>query len=497
MRYWAELVIFLLGTNLLIRLINSAKLIGTFPFDLTNDISAYMSQLHFLKVCGFLEWCPYWYNGFINLQMSSPGWYFFAYPLYLISGNVTAAMYLSMVVLFTVSFLLFFYIGKRFGLSPIKRIAFFLLFFANASAIGNFIRNGRQHSMLNLIWFVLLFYIIWTYKDKSINKVYFFSSVIYSFMLVTHYQETVLAAVLFCGLFLYKKAIKEKLLVGASFLLAFVLASWWLIPFVKGIKSSNLINLQEGLRVFEFSKEVLITNLLTYIIPLTLLILFYVYYKKNPVAKRELLFFLPILVLAFLYLFKITALIPILKNISQDPYLFIFLFFILFLFFKEEKFFLAQKWFGKILIFGIVLVTVGNVLLSVTYTPFFIENNPIDEEVQELLLEVEGRFYVLGTFILEGYPQSHAKAYTSFASIYNNLSSIDGWSTPLTSKEYITRFDKLTGIFFREDCKTFREELIFFNATNVMTDSTHCPTLQKCGFTEVKSLNYVCLYKVK
>ena len=63
------LSIVLLFVNLIIRFIDQAKLLYRFPLGYNNDISSYLTQLYFLKTCGFHNICTYWYNGFINFYI--------------------------------------------------------------------------------------------------------------------------------------------------------------------------------------------------------------------------------------------------------------------------------------------------------------------------------------------------------------------------------------------------------------------------------------------
>ncbi len=496
-KYWVHIIMIIGGLNLLYRFVDESQLFHRFPLDFTNDISAYMAQLHFLKVCGFNNFCPYWYNGFVNLVMSQPGWYFFAYPLYLMLGSVTAAAYISMILLFIIAFFAVQYLGKEINLDKTKRIAFYILFFANASVIGGVIRNGRQHFMLNLILLIIFFSIIWSYKDRKLNAFFFTSSVVYSLMLVTHYQETVLAALFFLCLFVYKKSVKEKLIVISSFLLSFLLASWWLIYFVREISTSSLLAFHEGKRVFLFNKEVILTNLLAFIIPITLLIIFYVYYKRKQDERREIIFFLPVIALCILYLTRISTLIPILRNISQVPYMMFFLFFILLIFFKEEKLFMQDRIWKIFIPTGIVLLVVLSVVTNMVHTPFFIQPTPLDDDIIKLFQYVDGRFILIGPLERNGYPMSYSKPLYSYASIYYNLSTPDGWSPPLASLDYQLRLDDFYKHIAKKECDEIRDELRFFNTTNMITMNQRCEMLIKCGFKEIKTVEDVCLYKIE
>ena len=92
--------IILLGLNFLHRLIDASKWIKYFPLDITNDLSAYVSLLHFFDVYGYLANVPNWYNGFILFNTYPPGWVFFTYPIYKLLGNLILASYVSMVLLY-------------------------------------------------------------------------------------------------------------------------------------------------------------------------------------------------------------------------------------------------------------------------------------------------------------------------------------------------------------------------------------------------------------
>src|SRR3989344_2436430 len=101
---WLYIPIIILAINLLIRIIDQSKITYIFPLDLTNDGSSYISLLFFLDKCGFHNFCSYWYNGFISFQLTPPGWYFFTYPLLLIFNNYQVAYFVSIIIIFLLSF---------------------------------------------------------------------------------------------------------------------------------------------------------------------------------------------------------------------------------------------------------------------------------------------------------------------------------------------------------------------------------------------------------
>ena len=100
---WLYIPILILGINFIIRIINQSKIIKQFPLDTVNDVSAYIAELHFLNICGFHNFCGYWYNGFTNFQLSTPGWHFFTYPIYLVFNDYLKAIYISIILIFLLS----------------------------------------------------------------------------------------------------------------------------------------------------------------------------------------------------------------------------------------------------------------------------------------------------------------------------------------------------------------------------------------------------------
>src|SRR3990167_4506936 len=94
--------VFLLFGNLISRLINQSKILNMFQLDTVNDWSAYIALLNFLDKCGFHNFCTYWYNGFTSFIITQPGWYFFTYPIYLISKNYMVASFISMIIIFII-----------------------------------------------------------------------------------------------------------------------------------------------------------------------------------------------------------------------------------------------------------------------------------------------------------------------------------------------------------------------------------------------------------
>ena len=202
---WFYFPIFILGIYLIIRLINQAQMIWTFPLDFTNDHTSYMAFLFFFAKYGYYKLIPYWYNGFILFKYTPPGWYFFTLPIYWITKNVQIAFYISRLLIYILAFITIWFLGKTQKLSKLKRIAFFLFFFANAIAIGNFIRLGRVPEMFAWLFVIILVGIILWYKDNKINKNFVWFIPFYSILLISHQAPAVLFHILLLSLFLIKE----------------------------------------------------------------------------------------------------------------------------------------------------------------------------------------------------------------------------------------------------------------------------------------------------
>lgn len=309
---WFYLPILILGIYFIIRLVDQSQLMFHFPFDYTNDISSYMAQLFFLDKCGFHAFCPYWYNGFMTFQFTPPAWFFFTLPLLKIFGDVKIATYVSMVLVFLLGLVVFILMGRLFGFSVIKRIAFFLFFFGNAIAIGNFIRLGDVHQLFGWVLLVILGFIALYYKNHEINNWFYFSIPVLAIIILSHQTVAVLAPFILLSLFLIKRN-KERIKIFISGFVAVAITSFWWILYVKGF--SDTIGSQHVLTksLVSLSLSDIPQNIATLIIPLFLWILFYFYWKSHNRNRKELLFFLPIISLSIILFLRLVYLIPILK----------------------------------------------------------------------------------------------------------------------------------------------------------------------------------------
>ena len=479
-----NLSILVLGVYFIVRLINQSQLLWTFPLDFTNDWASWIGQLHFLKECGFHNFCPYWYNGFISFLISAPGWSFFALPFYLLTGNILISTYVSFILLYVIGFVFLYIFGKSQRLSSRDIILFFLLFFGNAIAIGNFIRLGRIVSLFAFVMFIGLAALVFWYRNHEIDKKFLLFIPIYAILLISHQQEIILGSFLVLCLFLVKKN-KERILIVFYSFLSFLLAAFWVVPFLFNVGKTNLLNYQQSNLLnwwFSLDNIYLLTNLVAVFIPLGLFLVFYLYMKNS--NRKELLFFLPILLLNLLFLLRLVRFIPILEHISPDPFIVFFLFFTIF-------FLLKIKFKRENLVWGLILILViGNVAISAIKTPYFIEYTDLEEEVNSMFPFVEGKYFMIGGESITSY----SKAHYAYAAVYHNLSSVQGWYDQIASPEYLEVFREIVGIYRGGDCDRFNELLDILEAEEVIFYGYDCSSLNSCGLNEKVSKEKVCLY---
>lgn len=480
-------ILILIG-YLIIRLIDHSRLIFTFPLDYTNDLSSYITQFFFLFKCGYHAFCPYWYNGVINFLLNPPGWSFFFAPLYLLIKNILLTVYLAIVITFLLGLFAFLFLAKTQKLSRVKGTAMFLFFFANPIAIGNFIKVGRITSMFAWVWFIFLLAILLYYKDKPINKFFLVFIPLYSFLLITHYQEAFLLNIFILSLFLIKP-LKEKMYLILCSLASFSIASFWLVPYLLNSTESGLYSFSSWM--LDFKGMWVWANLGSVIVSIFFIVLFYFYIKSKPNKRKELFFFLPVLILWFLVTSRLVVLIPYLQYISPAPYTFFFL--------LPSIFFLMKTKFSKkllqIIFIGLILLSIIGVTISAIKTPWFIEHTQLEKDTLETLSHVEGLYLIAG----QGIKTSYEKAYYCYTPIFMNLSTSSGWYPSMIAKDYDQELFKFHKIFNKkENCQELLDQLALLNTTYVLTHyKDNCDFLEKCLKYKVFEKGEVCLFSTK
>ena len=489
---WFYIPIIIIGLYFIYRLVDYSNVMFTFPLDASNDASSYMAQLFFLDKCGFHNFCPYWYNGFISFLHSPPGWYFFALPLLKLFENIQVAFFISIVLSFLLAYIGIHYAGKLYSLSNTKKLAFFLLFFGNAIAIGNFLRLGRAHELFSWVAFIPFAFILIWFKDNKITyKLLVLSGVLFGIVLISYQSVAVLGALLILGLFLCVRR-KEKLKVVLMGLISFITASFWLIPFMIELKQSVIpseSSFSEWL--LNFSRDNLFTNISSFAIPILIFILFYFYLKTSYQTKKDLLFFGPMLITAFLFMTRLIIYVPVLNIVFPDPYLMFFIFIIAFLLIliSRNSF---NKAIGRLVPIIIIIACVLSVGINVLHTSTFPEHNELNVQIIELLPEVDGSLLFIGDFPSYAYP----KAYYSYSAIFYEINSVDGWYPHVTTRKYLDSIKEANKFFNEKKCEELKDSLTDLNAGSLIAYGEGCEVLNECGFNESVKKQDTCLYVI-
>ena len=487
--WWFSLPIVILAINLIVRIIDQSKLLYIYPLDFTNDLSSYMGRLFFLTKCGFHNFCPYWYNGFISFKNFSLGWSLFTLPLFWLTDSIIAATFISIILMYLVSFIFLYILGKTQRLSLMAIIAFFFFFFGNAITVGNFLRLGRTVSMWGFVLVIGLASLVLYYKNHPLDKkfsLYFIP--LYAIILFSHQPEMLFSQILVLGLFLVKKT-KEKVQIVASAIAGFLLASFWVIPFLQESLKVSMFEWIDRSIEWPSAGPFFLTNLAGIIIPLVLFGSFYFYWKTHNKSKKELLFFAPILLTGMLSLFGLTKFLYLFRNISPDPYLTFFIFIIIFYFLKTKFENVRMRNLAFVLV---SIVCIVSVVITQVHTPLFTEHGPLEKEVISIFPFVEGKY----TMISDKNVTSYSKAYYTYAAVYHNLSTAGGWYPHMASKDYLEEYNSMFSFYNKKDCKNFTEKLNRLNIDEVIFYGTECGAINTCGLKEKKILDNVCLYEV-
>ena len=482
------IVLIILSINFFIRLIDQSKIIFRFPLDITNDISAYMSHLFFLKECGFLEWCPYWYNGFITFTTIPPGWFFFTYPIYWITNNILLATWISWILLFILGFIVIWVMGKVLYFKRLDRVLFFFLFYGNAIMIGNFIRLMRVHELMGLVlltWVLIILVHSWE-RDHISN--WFLHSLVWviPLIIITHPVTTLLLGIILISLFI---SINNRIRLIVISFIGVSISLFWLIPYLKNFIQTIGMNIHTTESLLVFSRDYLPQQVAVMVVGIGFIILC-IFYLIEAFEYRVLFSVSPFLIMAFLLVTHLTPFIPILNSIYVDSQLHILIFLSIFIFIKLSGYWnwnsLIRKYGGVVL----VILVVISVVVSNMYTPKFRDYTSTEEDILGIFP------YVNGTYItaMENLPEtSYVRAYYSYGPIYYNLSTSHGWSLP--NKEYQDLLLEQYDAYNKKNCSRYEKALLRLNTTDIIGYGAGCDFLESCGLNKVRINGKACLYK--
>ncbi len=476
----------LLGITLLIRLINQARIINYFPLGTINDIASYMAQLFFMDACGFHRFCDYWYNGFTAFLFTPPGWYFFAYPLLKIFGDVKIAAYISIVLILVLGYVLIYYFGKKRGWSIHQSLFLFLCIFANAVAIRGFIRTGRPHEMFAWLGFLATLFIILHYKDKKIDKKIYLAAGTYALTILSYVAVGMFATIIFGSLFLVKKG-REKIHAIIVPIIGILLSSFWLLPYFTNIEQSSLLASHQGSWLITFSSDILLKQLGAIIFPIGFLVMFYWFWKEKK-ERKELVFYAPWLILALLFVSRITGVLPILKEIFPNPYFTLFIILASYLFVETRW---KERFFDKIMIMGSLGIVIVSCIVALFFTAYFEMPSQNAQDVAALVPKIEGKYLPVGFP-----PDAYDKALVSYAAIYYEKKTPFGFYYHVVPTTYTDEVAKAIEGIEKGDCELWKQQSEKLGIEEAIS-YRFCEQLDACGMKKKEKSGSFCLYAWK
>lgn len=489
---WFYLAIILLGAFFLFKLYDQSQILIQFPLDQNNDIGSYIGQLHFLKVYGFHQNVPNWYNGFTLFLLYPPGWFFFTLPLYILIGNILIATYLSHILVYLSGFLALCLLKRLTKISWAKTIFLYLFVFANPIAVGNFIKLGRLPELLSFVLFIILFSFFVYYNGRRLNGKFLLLGVLYAAVLLSHPAFFIASSFFIPPIFFMKKG-KQRVVVILMFLITLLLSSFWLVPFINASAKSTLS--QEagytGLnRLLDLRKEFFFDNLFSFILPLFFWFTFYFYCKslEKKERRKEIVFYSIPLIFSILFFFRIAAFIPLVNYPYPDSYNLLLIFLSMFLFIQTPK-----KGFGKIwkIIPSLLILTPFLLIIpSLIFVPNFRQHNAIDKDILQIIPKIEGRFLVLGM----PYP-TYDEAVYSYAAVYYNLSTPNGWYPQTAPKSLLLSIGRLKDEVKsnQPNCEKINSSISELGIQDLIIYRNYCGKLRSCGLKQMAAEGSVCL----
>lgn len=468
-----------------IRLADQSQIITTFPLESLNDVSSYMVMLHFTHEIGYHGMVYKWYapEGFKLFETDAPGWYYFTLPIYLLVKDVKPATFISLIAIYIIFAILFLAIGKIEKLSKLETLAFFALFAFSPMAIGDYVRQMRMPQMFSWISLLVLFAIIFYYKDKKIDWKFMIIAPFIALLILSHQLETVLFffAVIPC-IFLIKSSFRERAIIALSGILGIFMSAFWLVPFILNSVNSPKLEYAGSRWLLEFSTGFQFANIAGIMLGIALLAVFVLYLNKNQNWKQEALFFSPVIVIDLLFLSRLVVYLPIIKHVYIDAYMQFFAFFFLLILFKCYKKFNFMK-------YVLALLPIGFILVSLLHTPWFVTPTQQDLDSLKIFEHVNGSYGFAGDLPLELYPM----ALVCYTAIYTPLNSSTGWSLS-ESIEHRHKTAEYIQVFFDNNEQDFLRLMRELKIDDVIAYGKDCEQLKSYNMHFKAKEGLLCLY---
>ena len=158
-------------------------------------------------------------------------------------------------------------------------------------------------------------------------------------------------------------------------------------------------------------------------------------------------------------------------------------FFTLFLFFKEIKI-------KKIYLIGIILISIISILISIFYTPWFVEHTQLEKDTLEIMKDIKTSFLMSDSHSITSY----GKAYYSYAPVYLNITTPSGWYK-IPSEDYFNKLREFGNSIKSNDCGFLIENARYLKNEYLVSFNEDCNFLETCNLSKINKINNVCLYK--
>ncbi|MFH1210401.1 MAG: hypothetical protein V1645_00645 [archaeon] len=489
------LAITILGIYFLIRLIDQARMIWTFPLGVTYDYPSHLGQLFFFAKYGFHSTVPNWYNGFKLFLFYPPGWYLLALPIYITTKNILLTTYSTIIIMFAAIFTGIWLLGKKEGWSKTKRTAFFLLLFGNTLAVGNYIRLGRVSELFALTNLVLLAALIYIYKDKKLD-IWFaiLFGISYPLLILGHPATAIIFHVLLLSFLITRKTASDIITLTLLTITGLLVSSFWWYPFLT-TKSNELAR-----STFSVTQRLLDFNYWawdswgTFIIVGAFLATFYLYWATNKKTRRDLIFYMPPIIVSILLITRTVIFIPILKEVYPDVYMMFFLLLTLYMLMNIN--FKKTPSIFKVIILAMLMITpIASVFASHIHTPYFIGHMDKEDRTIEIMRYVDGKV------VIRDKPIDFVGVYPfplyTYGAIHYDIKTPEGNNNfRTTTTENEKRFGELTETVEEGDCTKLKTVMNQLTAEEIISYDHYCPMLERCGLIKIKQIENVCLYKI-
>ncbi len=484
--------VILLLIYFIVRIVDQSKILFFFPLDYTNDISSYMAMLHFLKDYGYHGFVLNWFNGFTLFDVYAPGWFFFAYPIYYLSDDIQATVYISMLIMFALFAVLVYFLGKMEKWKSWHSFAFFILFVGSPFVVGDFIRQMRLPQMFGWISFILLIIIALHYRGRKIDAWFLWTIPVFALMIISHSAEVILFSLVVAGLLITRKSISEAAVVVLSMIAGIIVSMPWLYTFLTKSPSLVVSQLNFSWWLLDFTGSFKFANITSIALSVMLFVVYALYSYSRKLKLRDHLFFAPILLFNLLFTFRVTPFLPLFSNLYLDPIVMFVYFFLLYFLFNINYETLGGTY-KRLLKVGLTLLPVLFILVSVYHTPFFV--TPSDKELYELSIvkDIEGNFITTWS----DSPRFYSAAIVSYAPIFYNSTSATGWAYLHATPEYWNLLKNMQQQFDARDCHGFKASLEMLNVEEVFSyGKANCEITSYCGLELKVQKGDACLYRV-